>query len=283
MTWRIPLLFCLTLTAVSARQPADIPELRWGGDAEGGAPFVGADPVDAARVVGFDVEVAQLLAQGLGRTPRFVQSGFTTLEAAVARGDFDVALGGIEDSAARRARMAITVPYYEFRELLTVRDGDRERYRTLADLRGRRVATLATTLAADLLAAAERDYGVTPVLYESDVHPYSDLALGRVDAVVLDQVIAERGVRRNAGLLNQPAPLAAGYYVGILAPDQQDLRDRVNTILLQAMGDGRLEAIFRRWDLWNDDQPRLYARLLAGDVPPAPSAGTRAPAEPSSA
>ena len=29
------------------------------------------------------------------------------------------------------------------------------------------------------------------------------------------------------------------------------------------MRDGRLEAIFRRWEMWNDDQPRLYARLLA--------------------
>ena len=34
-------------------------------------------------------------------------------------------------------------------------------------------------------------------------------------------------------------------------------------ILRRAMQDGRLEAIFRKWQLWNEDQPRLYARLLA--------------------
>jgi polar amino acid transport system substrate-binding protein len=34
------------------------------------------------------------------------------------------------------------------------------------------------------------------------------------------------------------------------------------------MSDGRLEAIFRRWNMWNDDQPRLYARLLSGDTSP---------------
>src|SRR4029077_2788466 len=37
----------------------------------------------------------------------------------------------------------------------------------------------------------------------------------------------------------------------------------VNGALLAAMKDGRLEAIFRRWSLWNDDQPALYARVLA--------------------
>jgi polar amino acid transport system substrate-binding protein len=37
----------------------------------------------------------------------------------------------------------------------------------------------------------------------------------------------------------------------------------MNAVLRGAMRDGRLEAIFRRWSVWNDDQPRLYARLLA--------------------
>src|SRR5205809_207142 len=72
-------------------------ELRWGGDAEGGAPYVEADPADPARVVGFDVEIAGLLAAGLGRSARFIQAGFTSIDASVARGDFDVALSGIED------------------------------------------------------------------------------------------------------------------------------------------------------------------------------------------
>ena len=238
------------------------PAFRWGGDAEGGAPFVEADPNDPTRVVGFDVEVAQLLADGLGRVPRFVQVGFTSLDASAARGDFDIALSGIEDSAVRRTRLAVTIPYYEFREILTVRASDRDRFRTLADLRGRRVATLGATLAYDLLVAGQSEHGLVPVTYEDDVHPYSDLALGRVDAVLLDQVLALRGVSRNATLINQPADLGVGYYVGVLAPEQGPLRDRINAILLGAMRDGRLEAIFRRWSMWNEDQPRLYARLL---------------------
>src|SRR5687767_1073793 len=259
------------------------PELRWGGDAEGGAPFVEANPRDPARVIGFEVEMATLIAQSLGRAPRFVQVAFTSLDASAARGDFDVGLSGIEDSSARRARLAVTVPYYEFRGILTVRQADRDRFRTLADLRDRRVATLGATLAYDMLVAAQAQHGVIPVTYEDDVHPYSDLALGRVDAVVLDYVLAERGAARNAGLVNQQAPLGVGRYVGVLAPDRTALRDRIDDILRQAMSDGRLEAIFRRWNMWNEDQPRLYARVLASDaaelVPVAAGAATMSPWE----
>jgi polar amino acid transport system substrate-binding protein len=97
------------------------------------------------------------------------------------------------------------------------------------------------------------------------VHPYSDLAIGRVDAVLLDEVLATRGVRRNPGLTNQTTDMGTGYYVGILAPGNGALRDRIDEILTQAMRAGQLEAIFRRWGMWNDDQPRLYAKVLGNE------------------
>src|SRR5688572_30062090 len=106
---------------LAAQQPT---ELRFGGDAEGGAPFMEADPKDPSRVVGFEVDIATLLAGELGRTPRFVQSAFITIDASAARGDFDIGLSGMEDTAARRRRLALTVPYYEFREVMTVRQAD---------------------------------------------------------------------------------------------------------------------------------------------------------------
>jgi polar amino acid transport system substrate-binding protein len=239
-------------------------ELRFGGDAEGGAPFMEADPNDTSKVVGFEVDIAAMLASGLGRTSRFVQIGFTNLDPAVERGDFDIGLSGIEDNAGRRARLAVTVPYYEFREVLTVRRADLSRFTSLFDLRGKRVATLGATGAAEILEQARVDYALEPVIYEDDVHPYTDLAVGRVDAVLLDAVLAERGVRRNATLANQTTAMGIGHYVGILATRDAALRDRVDGLLRDAMRDGRLQAIFTRWGMWNEDQPRLYARVLGG-------------------
>ena len=64
---RIVAAVCVSMSVLAAAgTSAQTPELRWGGDAEGGAPFVEADPNDPARVVGFEVDIAQLLAEGLG-------------------------------------------------------------------------------------------------------------------------------------------------------------------------------------------------------------------------
>ena len=53
--------------------------------------------------------------------------------------------------------------------------------------------------------------------------------------------------------------------MGVLAPGNGPLRDTINEILRGAMRDGTLQRIFTKWRVWNDDQPKLYARLLAGE------------------
>jgi His/Glu/Gln/Arg/opine family amino acid ABC transporter permease subunit len=246
--------------------------LVWAGDSEGGAPFVEADPSRPDRLIGFDVEIAALIARGLGRVPAFTLITFRSLDQSILRGDADIALSGIEDTPARRATLAPTIPYYEFREVLSVRDADAPRYRSLADLRGRRVATLGGTIAYEILLRADRDHGVEAVSYDDDVHPYSDLVLGRVDAVLLDNVLANRRHRFVPGFTVQPQSVAIGHYVGVLAPTSAPLRDAIDEILRGAMRDGSLERILRSWNVWNADQPALYARLLARE-PVAPITG----------
>ncbi|MFT3828021.1 MAG: ABC transporter permease subunit [Chitinophagaceae bacterium] len=238
----------------------------WAGDPEGGAPYVEADPANPSRLIGFDVEIADLLARGLGRRPQFKFITFTSIAQGVARGDATIGLSGIEDTPALRASMSVTLPYYEFREVLSVRTADAQRFRTLADLTGRRIGTLGGTLAYEILLNAERDHGLTAVSYDDDVHPFEELVNGRVDAVLLDNVLAFRRSKTVKGFVVQPGSVAIGHYVGVLARDESALRDRCNEILKQAMQDGTLERILSTWQIWNDDQPALHRRVLAGEA-----------------
>ncbi len=264
---------CIALFVVAAgARAAAQSELRWAADPEGGAPYVEADPADPARVQGFEVEIAALLARALRRTSRFIAVAYASIDQSVARGDADLGLNGLEDTPGRRAAMAVSLPYYEFREVLSVRTADAPRLRTLADLAGRRVGTLGGTIAYDILLTGGRQYGFEAVSYDDDVHPFSDLVLGRIDAVLLDNVIAERRRRQMPGVSVQPGSVATGHYVAVLAPQHGALRDTVNQALLAAVRDGSLERILKTWGIWTDDQPAFFARLLAGDAI-APSVG----------
>jgi polar amino acid transport system substrate-binding protein len=248
------------------------PPFRWGGDAEGGAPFVEADPADPRIVRGFDVEIAAMIAEGLGREPQFVQVAWASIGQSLERGDFEVGLSGFEDRPEMRERYALTMPYYEFHEVLAVRPADRGRFRTLADLAGRRVATLGATMAHDILLEEQKKTGLVPVSYDDDIHPYTDLVAGRVDAVLLDNVIADRSLQRTGGFVIQPEPVATGTYVGVFARRNAALRDSANAILRARMQDGSLEATFRRWGVWSDAQAAYFQRVLA-EAPAGDGAG----------
>lgn len=256
----------VVLLAACERSPSGAARrtLRWGGDAEGGAPFVEADPSDPSRVRGMDVEIAGMIARGLGRDPQFVQVAWASLAPSVERGDFDVALSGVEDRPELRARHAVSIPYFEFLEVLAVRPQDRERFRHLSDLAGRRVATLGATGAHEILLAEQRRTGLVPVSYDDDVHPYSDLVAGRVDAVLLDNVIADRSLRRMGGFVIQPEPVAMGHYVVVLARANTALRDSVDAILQARMQDGSIEKTLRAWQTWDDTQARYFERVRSG-------------------
>ncbi len=256
----------LSLAVALSMQHGQPRVLVWGGDAEGGAPFVEADPADPSRVRGFDVEVADRIARGLGAGPtaRFVQVQWSNIDQSVERGDFTLGLSGVEDTPARRARHAVTLPYFEFREVLAVRPDDQNRIHDLGDLRGRRVATLGATIAYDLLIAARDSTGMIPVSFDDDVHPYADLVAGRVDAVLLDHIIAQRALRRmgGRGFVILAQPVAVGHYVGVLARADSVLRDSIDAVLREAMHDGSLEQIYRRWSVWDDSQGVLFERIL---------------------
>ncbi|MDB4909466.1 MAG: putative amino acid transporter permease/substrate binding protein [Gemmatimonadetes bacterium] len=204
-----------------------------------------------------------MIGHALQRDPVFVQVAWTSIEASLERGDFSIGMSGVEDRPQLRERHAVSIPYFEFREVLAVRPADSGRYRTLADLSGRRVATLGGTGAYQLLLDLQPRGGPIPISYDDDVHPYSDLVTGRVDAVLLDNIIAERSLRRSGDFYIQPAPVGTGHYVAVLARGDTALRDSVNAILRARMRDGSLEKAFRAWHVWDDGQAQYFARTLA--------------------
>jgi len=244
--------------------------LRWGGDMQGGEPYVFQDPRDGRRLTGFEVEIADALARRLGVRAEFVQNDWQTLIPSLERGDFDVALNGIEVTPARRARVAFTRPYYAFTETLVVRRDDRSVH-GLGDLRGARVGTLEGSLALDLVRAAP---GVELVLYEGVEEPYLDLERGRVRAVLLDNIIAARyGLPRPT--LRAAGTVGEGVYAIALRPSEPELLSAVDGALAATTGEGELRRILERWQLWDARQATL-AGAPAPPVDAAAAAGTLA-------
>lgn len=233
-------------------------ELRWAGDLQGGEPYVFRDPRDPARLVGFELELAEALAKRLGVRARFVQNDWSNLVPSLERGDFDAILNGLEDTPALHGRILLSRPYFTFSEQLVVRKG--AALRTLDALAGHRVGTLASSLAHQILRARP---AIEVVLYGGQEEPYRDLSLGRTDAVLLDSVIAVRYGLTRPDLELADADVARGSYAIGLRKGDDDLLSAVNAALEQLTPE--LEQIYRRWHL--PEQPKVTQAAADEPVP----------------
>lgn len=229
-------------------------ELRWGGDIQGGEPYAFEDPNDAQRLIGFEVEIADGIARRLGVRAVFVQVDWSNLIPALERGDFDIALNGLEATGERRERLLLSQPYYVYSETLAVRHGSSLRF---IDLTGKRVGTLSQSYAFDLL----RRQGIEPVPYPGVQEPYLDLVNDRLDAVLLDDVIAERYGCTMPQVDCIPGEGALGAYVVGMRKGDGPLAAAIDAALADMAKSGELRAILERWKLWNARQegPRPQA------------------------
>jgi polar amino acid transport system substrate-binding protein len=246
-------------------------ELGWGGDLQGGEPYVYESPTQPGVIIGFEVDIAEALAKELGLRAKFHQNDWSNLIPSLERGDFDVILNGLEDTPARRSRLRLSRPYFVYGETLAVRKGSA--LRSLDELSGRRIGTLNQTVAQELLVAHHADV----VLYEGQQEPYMDLAHGRVEGVLLDHVIADRYGCPLPELYCVPQDLARGSYVIGLRPSDADLADRVDAALNALSARGELRRILEHWKLWDARQDELAARVAqkAAESAVAPPSAVR--------
>lgn len=282
--WKSGLILALCLvsgTLVHAQTNGQaLPPLRWAADAEGGAPYIFKNPRNPTQNIGFEVDLAAALAKELGRPIQFVQYDFKNLVPGLDRGDFDLAMNGLEVTQDRLNKVLFSKPYYAFKLQLTVREKE-ERFDSLMGCKkaGAVVGTLEDTAAERLLKKLNVRYKI----YDGQVEPYLDLVQGRIDAVLLDGPIALYYGQQSM-VVPEPVPVkhvgevvGRGYYAIAFKKDNTALANQINAALDRLMEKGVIRHLARQWRLWNANQDEF---LPSGEfLEDRPDEGSAAPVE----
>jgi len=235
--------------------------LLWGCDAEGGAPMAFPDPKDPSRLIGFEVDIVETIAKRLGVRAQLVQTAWESLIPALERGDYDMAMNGIEILPEREKRVLFSRPYYSYTLQLVVRK-DEDRIRSIHDLPGKKVGTLAGAVAHDMLTKI----GGVDIRSYSAAWPYEDLALGRLDAVFLDTPIAVYYGKPDPRLKYVGPPEGGGFYGIAIRKADAELKQVVDSVIDTLLRTGELKRIYEKWGLWDEAQTRLIAQAVSPDV-----------------
>jgi polar amino acid transport system substrate-binding protein len=249
LSWTFPTQAMGTLEAIKRRG-----FLLWGSDAEGGAPYVFPDPNNPSRLIGFEVDLAEAIARELGVIrEKQSQNAWDSLIPALERGDFDVAMNGIEITEERKESVLFSRPYYIYTEQLVVRK-DEGRIAGIEDLKGRKVGTLSGSVAQKILSEIGN---VEVKIYTGQAEPYEDLALRRLDAVLLDSPIAAYYALPNPKLRYAGPPVGEGQYGMALRKGDEELKERIDGAIHRLLVAGELKRIYEKWGLWNAAQAKL--------------------------
>ena len=245
--------------------------LRWGADPDGGAPFVYFDKNDTRRAVGFEVDLMDVLARRLGLKAKMIRAEWAFLVDDLLAGHSDIIVNGLEIKEERRKKLAFSEPYYIYRQQLTVRDADKDRYATLEDLKGRPIATLKGAEANNVLKSAGWTDALLDQMTDSQT-PYTELKLKKVDAVLQEDVITSYYAPLFPGLAMEPKTFAPGRYGIASRKEDQELLAHVGAALESMKKDGSLAAIYRKWGIWSPIQARIGIRPAAKTGPPQEAA-----------
>jgi polar amino acid transport system substrate-binding protein len=234
-------------SSLAALAPPNLPNkvLRWAADTSSGAPYVFQDPADPTKLAGFEVDLIEALAAELGMTTEFVQNQWDGLIPGLNRGEYDLAINGIEITADRSQEVSFSKPYYLTFEQLTVRQGT-VGLATLADCQGKMVGTLHASLAERMLRAGNVDIRT----YEDEINAYQDLALGRIDAVLLDYPIALYYAAPNPHLAQVGEPIGQLAYGIAMRKEEVALVQQINAAYDRLVAKGTWAQILAKWNLW---------------------------------
>ncbi|EJL45263.1 amino acid ABC transporter substrate-binding protein [Brevibacillus agri] len=150
------------------------------------------------ELVGFDIDYARAAGEKMGKQVEFQPIDWGSKESELNSGRIDLIWNGYTITDERKQKVLFTKPYLKNAQVVvTLANSDMTK---LADLSGKVVGLQKLSSAADALNASELKNQVKTITeFPDNVLALSDLKIGRVDAVVIDQVVADYYMTKDQG------------------------------------------------------------------------------------
>lgn len=208
------------------------------------AEFPPFEYIEEGEIVGADVEIAQAIAEKLGKELEIVNIDFDAALTGAATGKYDMAVAGITANEDRKKNMNFTDEYYTASQAIIVMADSQ--IAVANDLKGKKVSCQeGTTGEAYLL---DNNYEVQS--YKTGAEAITALTAGKVDAVVIDDAVARALSEKQEGktVVLEEALTQEAYAIAI-EKGNDELTDEINGALKELKEEGKLVQIFEKYEL----------------------------------
>lgn len=200
------------------------------------------------KVVGFDVDIVDLVAKKLGVTQEILDIDFAVIKsgAALNAGRCDLAAAGMTITEERKQNIDFSVPYFDATQALMAKKGSG--ITSLEDVRSKnlKLGAQASTTGLDYV----KSQGFDPVEYADSPKELFALQAGQVDVIVQDLPVVLTWLKKPdvAEKFELVASLDTGEQYGIgMKKGNTELAKVVNETIEAAKQDGTYNEIYKKW------------------------------------
>jgi cyclohexadienyl dehydratase len=202
---------------------------------------------------GFGIEVAGEIAKRLGVGLQFVPTSWPTLSADVQAEPqtFDLAIGGITITDARRETMLMSDGYLANGKTILCRAEDVDHYKSLADIDKPEVRVMVNPGGLNEKFANANLTHATIIVHQKNEEIPTLIAEGEADVMITEITEAPYYVQTDprlaAPLINEP--FTHGEIGVLMRKGQEDLLQLVNDVIRQMKSDGSLRLLHEKYGL----------------------------------
>jgi len=245
------------LPRIASAQGLTLAQIKAAGELKIGceAAYVPFTYRDAGKIVGYDVELAEIFCKTLGVKPNFIDTAWAGVIPSLYAKKFDIIMSSMSYTKERLERVAFSIPYAEASQAMLIRAGDSGVIKSLTDLNGRvlavKLGSPGQVLQEKILASLKAGGGAGfKELRVFDDHPsaYIALAQNRVD-VVLNTIPTLAMVLKDApGKYAIVKGIGADNWAGIAArKEDPEIVSFLNTELVRLKADGTIYKLQEKW------------------------------------
>ena len=202
---------------------------------------------------GFGIEMANEIAKRMGVTVEFVQTSWPTLTADVQAEPqtFDLAIGGITITDARRETMLMSDGYLANGKTILCRASEADKYKSIADIDRPEVRVMVNPGGLNEKFANASLHHATIIVHQKNEEIPSLVAEGNADVMITEITEApyyvQTDTRLAAPLLGEP--FTHGEIGVLMRKGQDDLLQLVNDVISQMKRDGSLRRLHEKYGL----------------------------------
>ena len=199
------------------------------------------------KIVGFDIDLAKAAAEKMGKKVKFQPIDWNTKESELSSGRIDLIWNGYTITDERKKKVLFTKPYLQNAQVVVTRADSK--LSKLADLEGKVVGLQSLSSAADALDANPIKSKIKTVTeFKDNVLALNDLKSGRLDAVVIDEVVINYYMtkEKNTFKVLDESLAPEEYGVGVKKGNEELLKN-LQKALDDMNADGTASKISTKW------------------------------------